>query len=571
MKQVKFYYGNFQTQVETNLSKLKDERIVERIWQKDHTVWSDDPTEISNRLGWLDCLAVGLEQVDKINYFVNEIINEGFTHALLLGMGGSSLAPEVFRLTFGVSKGYLDLTVLDSTDPGAVIDKTKDLDLEKTLFIVSTKSGGTVETISFMKYCFNLAQKKLGTEKAPENFIAITDPGSGLEKMAKNLRFRKIFLNDPDIGGRFSALSLFGLVPAALVGIDLRELLKAANNEADSTKNTEDFETNSAAKLGVLMGSLANEGVDKVTLIASSKLKYFGAWAEQLIAESMGKFGKGILPVDLEEIDSPDNYSRDRLFVYLKLKDENEFDEQFTALKENGFPTVELQLDSVYDLGSELLSWEIATAISGWVIGVQPFDQPNVEEAKIKAREMMTAYKEKGELPKLEPALVEDQISVYDDISSSGTIKKALNEFLDSFNPGENEIKGRSYVALQAYLRPTEETTKALQALRTKIQKKYKLATTVGYGPRFLHSTGQLHKGDAGKGLFIQFTADMPEDINIPDSPGEDSSSVTFGVLKNAQALGDRQALLDNDRKFIRIDLGHETGNGLIKLESYIS
>ncbi len=569
MKQVKFSYENYQTQVDVNLSKLKEEKIVERIWQKDYTVWSDDPTEISNRLGWLDCPTKGLEQIDEVNHFVNEIINEGFTHALLLGMGGSSLAPEVFRLTFGVAEGYLDLAVLDSTDPGAVIDKTKDLDFEKTLFIVSTKSGGTVETISFMKYCFNLTGKKLGAEKAPEHFVAITDPGSGLEQMAKDLKFRKIFLNDPDIGGRFSALSLFGLVPAALVGIDLRELLKSANNEADSSKNAEDFEINTASKLGVLMGSLANEGVDKVTLISSAKLKYFGAWAEQLIAESMGKFGKGILPVDLEEVDSPENYSKDRLFVYLKLKEENEFDAQVEALKESGFAVVELALDSVYDLGAELLAWEIATAISGWVIGVQPYDQPNVEEAKIKAREMMAAYKEKGELPKLEAALTEDQVSIYGDVSSS-SLKEAIIEFLDAFNPGENEIKDRSYVSLQAYLRPSEETTNVLQELRTKIQKKYKLATTLGYGPRFLHSTGQLHKGDAGHGLFIQFTANMPEEVNIPDNPGEDTSSVTFGVLKNAQALGDRQALLDNDRKFIRIDLGDDIVAGVKKLSSYL-
>ncbi|MGD8778311.1 MAG: glucose-6-phosphate isomerase [Ignavibacteria bacterium] len=569
MRQTKFCYEKYQNQIESRLAKLREEKIIERIWQKDHTVWSEDPTEISNRLGWLDSPSKGLEQVDEINHFVNEIINEGFTNALLLGMGGSSLAPEVFRLTFGVSEGYLDLAVLDSTDPGAVIDKTKNLDLEKTLFIVSTKSGGTVETISFMKYCFNLSQEKLGTEKAPENFIAITDPGSGLEQMAKDLNFRKIFLNDPDIGGRFSALSLFGLVPAALVGIDLRELLKAANNEADASKNTEDFEINIAAKIGVMMGALANKGVDKVTLISSAKLKYFGAWAEQLIAESMGKFGKGILPVDLEEVLQPDEYSKDRVFVYLKLKDESESDEQVSALIEKGFPVVQLELDNLYALGAEFLSWEIATAISGWVIGVQPFDQPNVEEAKVKAREMMAAYKEKGELPKLDVSLTEDQISIYGDVSS-GSIKEALNEFLDSYNPGENEIKDRSYVALQAYVRPTEETTNALQGLRTKIQKKYKLATTVGYGPRFLHSTGQLHKGDAGHGLFIQFTANMPEDINIPDNPGEDSSLITFGVLKNAQALGDRQALLDNDRKFIRIDLGNEVGNGLTKLASYL-
>ncbi len=305
------------------LSKLSEEKIVERIWNKDYTVWDDNPDEISNRLGWLDSVETTSKAISEIKEFVQSAINDGFTHALLMGMGGSSLAPEVFRLTFGVKDGYLDLAVIDSTHPEVVKEFSERLEFKKTLFIVSTKSGGTVETISFMKYFYNKSLKEIGKNNAGKHFIAITDPGSGLEEMAKDLNFRKIFLNDPNIGGRYSALSLFGMVPAALVGIDVNRFLTETKIMVEECKNNAN---NSAADLGVILSVLANEKIDKVTFITSPEIKYFGAWVEQLVAESTGKNGKGILPVDLEEVLAPEFYSKDRLFVYMKMKNDSTYD-----------------------------------------------------------------------------------------------------------------------------------------------------------------------------------------------------------------------------------------------------
>ena len=369
------------------------------------------------------------------------------------------------------------------------------------------------------------------------------------------------------IGGRYSALSFFGVVPAALVGIDIEKLLKNAQTLAEESKSNSD--KSSSAVLGAAMGALGELGKDKITFIMSPQIKYFGAWVEQLIAESTGKNGKGILPVDLEELTSPEFYSNDRLFVYVKFKDDTTYDTKVEDLKTAGFSIIEITLNDLYDLGGEYLKWEIATAIAGWAIDIQPFDQPNVESAKIVARRMMKAYTDEGKLPELEPALEESGIKVYGDVEIDN-LKDALVDFLNNFDKGNENGKDRSYVALQAYIKPTEKGSEALHMFRTIIQKKYKLATTLGFGPRFLHSTGQLHKGDAGHGLFIQFTADMPEDADIPENPGKRSSSFSFAVLKDAQALGDRQALLDNKRKFIRFDLGKDVVGNLNKLSELL-
>ncbi len=532
---------NLNEAITQTLSKLSEEKIVERIWNKDYTVWDDNPEEISNRLGWLDSVETTSKSISEIKEFVQSVISDGFTHALLMGMGGSSLAPEVFRLTFGVKEGHLDLAVIDSTHPEAVKEFSDTLEFEKTLFIVSTKSGGTVETISFMKYFYNKVVKELGRGLAGKHFAAITDPGSGLEKMASELNFRKIFLNDPNIGGRYSALSLFGMVPAALVGIDVNQFLTETKMMVEECNNNAN---NSAAELGVILSVLANEKIDKVTFITSPEIKYFGAWVEQLVAESTGKNGKGILPVDLEEVLAPEFYSKDRLFVYLKIKNDSTYDLQINALKDADFPIIEIELNDNYDLGKEYFRWEFATVIAGWALSIQPFDQPNVESAKIVARKMMSEYKEKGELPELKPNFSEEGISVSGNIKSDN-LKDSLNEFL------QNVAGGKSYVAIHAYLKPEKETTNQLQSIRTAIQKKFKVATTVGYGPRFLHSTGQLHKGDAGNGLFIQIIGDPKENLPIPDVPQSDESSISFGVLIKAQALGDRETLLENNRKVI--------------------
>jgi glucose-6-phosphate isomerase len=542
------------------LSKLSEEKIVERIWNKDYTVWDENPDEISNRLGWLDSVEATSKAISEIKEFVQSVINDGFTHALLVGMGGSSLAPEVFRLTFGVKDGYLNLTVIDNTHPEVVKEFSGKLEFEKTLFIVSTKSGGTVETISFMKYFYNKALKVIGKNNAGEHFIAITDPGSGLEKMAKDLTFRKVFLNDPNIGGRYSVLSLFGMVPAALVGIDVNQFLTETKMMVEECKNNKN---NSAAELGVILGALTKEGIDKVTLITSPEIKYFGAWVEQLVAESTGKNGKGILPVDLEEVLTPEFYSKDRLFVYMKMKNDSTCDLQINTLKDADFPIIEIELNDIYDLGKEYFRWEFAIVIAGWVLSIQPFDQPNVESAKVVAKKMMGEYKEKGEFPKLKTNFTEDGISVLGNIKSDN-LKESLNEFL------QNVTVGKSYVAIQAYLKPEKETTNQLQSIRTSIQKKYKVATTVGFGPRFLHSTGQLHKGDAGSGLFIQIIGDPKENLPIPDNPRSDESSISFGVLIKAQAMGDREALLSNNRNVLTLDLGTDLQQNLKYIEELL-
>lgn len=547
--------------IEGEHNKLKSENIVRRIWDKDYSVWSDSPDEVSNRLGWLNSIEASYDSLQEINYFVESAKKEGFKKVILLGMGGSSLAPELFRQTFGVKKGYLDLIVVDSTHPDYISDIENEIVYDETLFLVSTKSGSTVETVSFMKYFFNKSIDKIGKENTGKHFVAITDPGSGLEKTANQLNFRKIFLNDLNIGGRYSALSLFGMVPAALVGIDLEKILSRAEIMANKCSESND---NPGVELGVILGVSALDGLNKVTLITSPKLNYFRAWLEQLIAESTGKDGKGILPIDLEEILSVKYYSRDRIFIYIKLRNDNRYNAEINELRDSGFPVISIELEDINDLGKEIFRWEFATIVAGKVLGIQPFDQPNVESSKIVAREMMEKYKDSGNLPSLIPTLSENAISVYSDFKSNN-LKDILHEFL------MNIVKDKSYVAIQAYIKPDKKFYKLLHKIRTTIQKKYKVATTFGYGPRFLHSTGQLHKGDGGDGLFIQILTEQKNDLPIPDNPGENNSSVSFGVLIKAQALGDREAMMANKRKVLTIDLGKNNLDGLQHLVSILN
>ncbi len=551
--------GTIDTAYRNAIRKLTDEKIIERIWRKDFKVWSTEPTEISNRLGWLDCTSVTRISFDEIHSFVNEIKQEGLTHALLLGMGGSSLAPEVFSFVFG-NENEIKLSVLDSTHPEAVKNKAESLNPEKTLYIVSTKSGGTVETISLMKYFFKYASEKLGKEIASKHFIAITDPGSGLEQLAQELNFRKIFLNDPNIGGRFSALSLFGIVPAAIVGVDIEKLFIRADNEVLLSRKTDmELERNNSAVFGCLLGVLAEQGIDKLTLIASERINSFGAWIEQLIAESTGKAGKGILPVDLEEIMSPEFYSNDRVFVHLKLKSDNKNQRRVKELIDAGFPLIEFELEDIYDLGKQFFLWEFATVVAGWYMQIQPFDQPNVEHAKVIAKKILNNYQQSGKLNLPQPVADNSDITVYSDMRI-GNVSDSLAEFLTDIKSGLN------YVSLQAYLNPTNQNFLTLQNLRTEIQKKYKVATTLGFGPRFLHSTGQLHKGDSGNGFFIQIIDCPKEDVAIPDNALENKSSVSFGILIKAQAFGDRQALIDNKRRVISFEVKNSLKEALEQL-----
>ena len=558
---VKSALGPIQGKVQKELERLSKEEIIPRIWYRDPTVWKEDITEIANRLGWLDCPWNMRYRIDEIQDQIKAARDEGFTHALLLGMGGSSLAPEVFRDTFGVSANCLDLRVLDSTDPGAVLSRTRYLNPARTLFIPATKSGGTVETISFLKYCYTLTTQAIGADRAGRCFAAITDPGPGLADLARDLRFRHTFLNDPNIGGRYSALSCFGLVAAGAIGVNLKKLLERAREMANLCKQQP--ADNPAALLGAAMGAGALDGRDKLTLIASPALASFGAWIEQLIAESTGKEGRGILPIDGEPCFAPSEYGSDRIFVHLRMAGDEEPDPQADTLVEAGHPVIRIQLDDEYDLGGAFFLWEMATVIAGNCLDINPFDQPNVESAKKKAREMVDSYEKQGELPLLEPILLARQLALYGAVPT-GSLRQALDAFL------ERRRANHSYIALQAYLSPSAENDVALRDLRSALLRKTGLATTVGYGPRFLHSTGQLHKGDGGDGLFLQLTADPREDVLIPDQAGSTESTMSFGVLIAAQALGDRQALLDAGRQVLRVHLGADILAGIEALRNAV-
>lgn len=557
---VSFGLGTYQGVVDNALAELRDNRVMSRIWAHDHTIWKPDPAEITNRLGWLHSPEVMGDNVQRVQSLADAVRADGYTHALLLGMGGSSLAPEVFRRTFGVKKGYLDLAILDSTDPGAVLAHAEQLDPGRTLFIVSTKSGTTVETLSFFNFFYNWLSDAVGSQRAGEHFMAITDPGTPLTAIAERYQFRSTFLNDPNIGGRYSALSYFGLVPAALIGMDVQSLLDraltmACNCEACNCPVAGD---NLGGRLGVVLGELAKAGRDKVTLVTSSPVASFGDWVEQLIAESTGKEGKGILPAVGEPLGSPVNYAQDRLFVQVCLDGDDTNESALTELERAGHPIVRLSLNDLYDLGGQFFLWEMAVAVAGFRLGINPFDQPNVEAAKALAHHAVNEYKEKGSLPAETPLLSDEGITVYGEVAADNP-GEALSAFLA-------QAKAGAYIALQAYVQPTAETDEALQALRIRLRDRFRLATTVGYGPRFLHSTGQLHKGDGGHGIFVQFTAHDPRDVPIPDEAGSPDSSLTFGVLKAAQSLGDWQALVDAGRRVMRFHLGDEVVGGLKRL-----
>lgn len=552
--------GTYRGAVDRSLTEMKSRQVMRRIWAHDHTVWKPSPAEIANRLGWLNIAEVMAENTKPMRDLADTLRAEGYTDALLLGMGGSSLTPEVFRKTFGVKDGYLDLAVLDSTDPGAVLAHAERLDPAKTVFLVSTKSGDTVETLSFFKFFYNGVAETVGLEKAGAYFVAITDPGSKLAEIAQAHHFRKTFLNDPNIGGRYSVLSYFGLVPAALVGVDLDTLLDRANTDASNCEgcNCPVGGDNLGARLGIMLGELSVAGRDKLTLVTSPAIGAFENWVEQLIAESTGKEGRGIVPVVGEPPGPPAVYGKDRLFVHLRVEGGDSLDGAVQDLENAGHPVVRLRLKDPYDLGGQFFLWEMATAVAGHRISINPFDQPNVVSAKILARRMLDDYRKEGKLPNLVPTLRAGGITVFGDVVSE-TPGDAMIAFLGQALPGD-------YGALQVYLQPDAGTDHALLALRSFLRDRYKLATTVGYGPRFLHSTGQMHKGDTGRGLFLQWIADDPRDIPIPDEAGLPASSVTFGVLKTAQALGDRQALLDAGRRVLRIHLGPHSLGGLASL-----
>ncbi|MBN2383836.1 glucose-6-phosphate isomerase [bacterium] len=551
---MRVYLADTANQIEGRIDELIRENVITRIWQRDHTVWKPDPKEISNRLGWLNAPQNMIPRIKEINGFCRELRDDGFKHAIVLGMGGSSLAPDVFQAVLKTKKGYLDLDVLDTTDPGAILALEKELEYDRTLFVVSTKSGGTVETLSLFKFFYTQVCLKMGQDHAGRHFCAITDPGSSLLTLANQLNFRKSFLNDPEIGGRYSALSFFGLVPAGLIGTNLDQFLKNAQTMTREARLEIERNTlkNSPSWLGAIIGHCAEMGRDKLTLFCSERLRPLTIWIEQLIAESTGKEGKGVLPVTTEPIGHYSVYGPDRFFVFLTLAQDHDLDDQIQIMANAGFPVIHLTISNPAFLGAEMFRWEIATVVACHILHINPFDQPNVESAKILGRQAVQEFKQKGGIPRLEPSFCENDIAVIT-TSRAKSITTALADLLDVTTGTDRG--GRPYIAIQAFLKPSREIETLLRTMTEKLRDRFKLATTYGYGPRFLHSTGQLHKGDAGFGIFLQFTAHMPENIAIPDEPGRPTDTLTFAVLKDAQALGDRQALLDNKRTVIRFEL----------------
>lgn len=525
--------GDLQNRVDETLNWCREENTAAKIWEEQASLWKDDPNhmkEIARRLGWLRIVASMNGEVEALKAFAEDVRKDGFKHAVLLGMGGSSLAAEVFRTCYGVNSGYLDLRVLDTTVPDTIARLERGLELDRTLFIVSSKSGGTIEVVSLFKYFWE-KMKTLAGNNAGKHFIAITDPGTSLGKLASENGFRKIFLNPPDIGGRFSALSYFGLVPAALIGADLHRILMRASQAVEASGPDVPPLENPGLWLGVIIAKAALEGADKLTLLISPAIESYGLWLEQLIAESTGKEGKGILPIHSEPAGTPDNYNKDRLLVYLRMDDHGDFDWFVAAMEQAGHPVVTLRLHTPVDLGREIFRWEFATAVAGAILQINPFDQPNVQESKDFTKNILELHRNEGKLPQAERLSVEDE-----------GFATAIERLISTVKEGD-------YVALNAFIDPTEEVVKLLQSIRVALRNKLKTATTLGFGPRYLHSTGQIHKGGPDKGSFIQVTMDDQTDMGVPGEP------YSFRILKEAQALGDYEALKRRGRRIVRVHL----------------
>lgn len=534
--------------------QVTSDKVVQRIWSADYTLWKNSPDEIVNRLGWLSLPKTMPGQVKRLKSLVGAARALGVSRVLLLGMGGSSLAPRMYSKLFSESASGLKLSVLDSTDPGEVIDAAKHNRPSQTLYIVSSKSGGTVETISLLKYFYNLSQEELGTH-AGEHFVAITDPGTELEALSRRRGFLDVFLANPDVGGRYSALTFFGLVPAALAGVDLDRLLKGAATLSQACASDSPFE-NPGLRLGCSLGKMALQGRDKLTLVTTGPASYFADWVEQLVAESTGKDGRGILPVVRETLGKPSVYGPDRLFVHVALGDDG-LDGELQSIAAAGHPVVDTHLRDVYDVGGLLFTWEFAVAVAGYFLKINPFDQPNVEASKELARRMVADYLRTGRLSKGTPLLSLNGIQVYGDASVQAAktqIESAGSEPLRRLLGGVLDGPQKpSYVGVQAYIKEDHGSAECLEEMRLKLRDRLRVAVTLGYGPRFLHSTGQLHKGDAGRGVFLQLVSEGGEDCGVPDELGSKNSSLSFGVLKVAQAMGDMAALQSRGRRVVSI------------------
>ena len=540
---------------------------MQRLWSRDSSLWTG--SDEADWLGWLDIVEEQIAHPVELRNLGKEVWSAGFKDALLLGMGGSSLCPEVLRMTFGKLAGYPNLHVLDSTDPAQVKAFENKIDIARTLFIVSSKSGSTLEPNIFKQYFFELAKKAVGEDRAGSHFMAITDPGSKMQKVAEGDKFRHIFLGRPSIGGRYSALSNFGMAPAAVMGVDTKKFLDRAQEMVRACGPDVPVAGNTGAVLGIILGTAAISGHDKVTIVTSPDISDLGAWLEQLLAESTGKVGKGIIPVNREELAAPEFYGNDRVFVYIHtdFATDAKTEAKLAALEKAGHPVVRISMSDIYDLGAEFFRWEIATAVAGSIIGINAFNQPDVEASKIATKNLTSQYEKAGSLPP-EKSLVEDGgIKLFTDEKNGAALAKAAggdNSVAGYLKAHLHRIGTGDYFAVLGYIQMNEDHEKHLQAIRHAVRDNKHVATCLGFGPRFLHSTGQAYKGGPNSGVFLQVTCDDALNLPVPEQ------KYTFGVVKAAQARGDFQVLAERGRRALRVHLGNDVNAGLATLTAAV-
>jgi transaldolase / glucose-6-phosphate isomerase len=555
------------TTVKATIADWQSRGNMERLWQRDPSLWTG--SDEAKWLGWLDIVDEQIAQHDQLMKVAKEVQSRGFEHVLLLGMGGSSLCPEVLHMTFGRTPLFPTLHVLDSTDPAQVKAFEHQIDVPKTLFIVSSKSGSTLEPNIFKQYFFERTKQAVGATKAGSQFIAITDPGSKMQQVAESDHFLHVFFGRPSIGGRYSALSNFGMVPAAVMGLDTKKFLSRAAEMVRACGPSAAVEENSAAVLGIILGAAANAGRDKVTLITSPGISDLGAWLEQLLAESTGKVGKGIIPVDRETLTTPEVYSSDRVFVYVRLESgpNAEQEAKVAVIEKAGHPMVRITMADTYDLGAEFFRWEIATAVAGSIIGINPFNQPDVEASKIATRNLTSEYEKTGSLPAEKPILEDGGVKLFTDEKNAAELAKGAGSdrtLAGYLKAHLARIKAGDYFAVLGYIQMNAEHEQNLQVVRHLVRDSKRVATCLGFGPRFLHSTGQAYKGGPNSGVFLQVTCDDSVELPVP------GQKYTFGIVKAAQARGDFQVLAERGRRALRVHLGSNLKAGLATLEAAV-
>ena len=555
--------ANLASAVTAALNDWKSNNKVARLWQKDASLWSN--TDENKWLGWLSITDEQIANINALKQLAAEVKKRKFKHAILLGMGGSSLCPEVMRKTFGKIAGFPEMHVLDSTDPAQIKAIEKKLDLKKTLCIVSSKSGSTLEPNIFKQYFFERVKAKVGAGEVGSHFIAVTDPGSKMQQVAEGDKFWKIFAGVPSIGGRYSALSNFGMVPAAVMGLDVAKFLKTTHEMVSACGADTAADKNPGAILGAIMGAAANQGRNKLTIITSPGIYDLGAWLEQLLAESTGKIGKGIIPVDREKLAKPDAYGNDRVFAYLRLasKPNKAQDAAVAALEKAGHPVVRITLPNIHAIGQEFFRWEIATAVAGSIIGIDAFNQPDVEASKVETRKLTSEYETTGKLPPESPFFESAGVKLFADEKNAAALGGG-SKLVDVLKKHLARAGAGDYFAVLGYITMNAENEKVLQEFRHFVRDKKKVATCLGFGPRFLHSTGQAYKGGPNSGVFLQITCDDASDLAVP------GQKYTFGIVKAAQARGDFNVLSERGRRALRVHLGKNLKSGLKALSKAV-